>query len=267
MVSTPILSPQQADAFERRGLVRLPDFYPAADIAAMAGRLWADLERRFGVLREMPETWTVSLPAQFKALVQSGAFDALGSPKMAALTDALLGVGAWEPPAHWGTPLVSFPTRQWVLPRPSWHTDTGDSRHLRPMPILRAFTFLDPVGPGGGGTLCVAGSHRLALEMAPEPDGTPPRSAAIRRRLGAGHPWFARLLAAQGVAYRQMIGEGADCGGHAVRLEEITGAPGDLVVMHPAVLHAAAHNAAARPRLMLTISVSRNPQAPGGAIA
>jgi hypothetical protein len=47
------------------------------------------------------------------------------------------------------------------------------------------------------------------------------------------------------------------CGSHTVRLEEMTGAPGDVFLMHPAVLHAPAHNALDRPRLMLTVSVYR----------
>jgi hypothetical protein len=37
------LPPEQRDEFDRRGVMRLPGFYPAADIAPMAERLWADL--------------------------------------------------------------------------------------------------------------------------------------------------------------------------------------------------------------------------------
>lgn len=125
------------------------------------------------------------------------------------------------------------------------------------MPVLRAFTFLEPVRPGGGGTLCVVGSHRLALEMDRAPSGAIMRSADIRKRLGAEHPWFARLLAAPEVDYRELMNADAQAGGHTVRLEEMTGAPGDVIVMHPAVLHALAHNALDRPRLMLTMSVYR----------
>ncbi len=208
MPQTAILTPEQLDAFDRQGVLRLPGFYPEADIRAMAERLWADIERRFGMLRDQPDSWTVSLPAQFHGLVRSGAFDALGSGKMTALADALLGAGKWDPPSHWGAPLVTFPTVSWGLPRPPWHTDTGACRYLNPMPVLRAFTFLAPVGSGGGGTLYVGGSHRLALEMDPAPDGAIPRSAEIRKRLGAEHPWFARLLAAPGRRLSRADGRG-----------------------------------------------------------
>jgi hypothetical protein len=258
MPQTAILTPEQLDAFDRQGVVRLPGFYPESDIRAMADGLWADIERRFGMLRDRPESWAVSLPAQFKGLVRSGAFDALGSAKMAGLADALLGAGAWDPPSNWATPLVTFPKAKWGLPRPPWHTDTGACRYLNPMPVLRAFTFLEPVRPGGGGTLYVGGSHRLALEMDRAPDGSILRSAEIRKRLGAEHPWFAHLLAAPGVGYREWMGVDAQCGVHTVRLEEMTGAPGDLILMHPAILHALAQNALDQPRMMLTISVYRH---------
>lgn len=118
MPRTSVLTPEQYDAFDQLGVVRLPGFYPASDIHAMANRLWADIERRFGMLRDRPDSWTIAGPAQFQALVRSGAFDALGSPEMAKLADALLDAGAWDPPAHWGTPLVTFPTPNWGLPRP-----------------------------------------------------------------------------------------------------------------------------------------------------
>lgn len=257
MPQASILTPEQSDAFDRLGVVRLPGFYPAADMRAMADRLWADIEHRFGMLRGQPDSWTLASPAQFQALVRSGAFDALGSGKMAELADALLGAGAWDPPAHWGLPLVTFPAPKWGLPRPPWHLDTGACRYLTPMPILRAFTFLEPVRPGGGGTLVVSGSHRLALEMDRAPDGSIMRSAEVRKRLSAEQPWFARLLAAPGVAYRELMNLDAQCGRHTVRLEEMAGAPGDVILMHPAVLHALAHNALDQPRMMVTISVYR----------
>ncbi len=251
------LTSEQYEAFDRLGVVRLPGFYPATDIGAMADRLWADVERRFGILREQPDSWRPASPAQFQALVRGGAFDALGPSTMAALADALLGAGAWDPPAHWGMPLVTFPTANWGLPRPPWHLDTGACRYLSPMPVLRAFTFLEPVRPGGGGTLYVAGSHRLALEMDRAPDGSVLRSADIRKRLAADHPWFARLLATPGVGYRALMNVDALAGRRTVRLEEMTGAPGDVILMHPAVLHAPAHNALDHPRLMVTMSVYR----------
>jgi len=250
------LTSDQLEAFDRRGVVRLPSFYPREEIEVMANRLWADIEHRFGLLRDRPESWTVIAPAQFQALKHSGAFSALGSPKLFDLADALLGAGAWDEPVSWGGPLVTFPTPNPHLPRPPWHLDIGGLERLDPLPVLRVFTFLEPARPNGGGTLYVAGSHRLALEIERAHDG-PVRSAYVRQRLKTAHPWFATLLAAPSGYMRELLNADAQVGGHTVRLEEMTGAPGDLIIMHPAILHGSAHNALDRPRMMLTEWISR----------
>ena len=89
------LPAEQLEEFDRRGVLRLPGFYPKADIEVMADRLWADLEQRFGTFRHEPDSWSTTRPAHFQALVRSGAFDAVGSSSMSDLADVLLGAGAW----------------------------------------------------------------------------------------------------------------------------------------------------------------------------
>ncbi len=250
------LAPEQLDEFERRGVVRLQGFYPKADIDSMAIRLWADLEKRYGIHRDQPESWMVAFPTRFQALKRSGAFSALGSPELFDLADALLGAGNWDKPVHWGVPLVTFPTPVPSLPRPPWHLDVGGVERLSPLPTLRVFTFLEPALPHGGGTLYVAGSHRMAMDIE-RAHGGPVRSAQVRDRLKGEHPWFASLLTAPTANLRALINIEALVGAHPVRLEEMTGAPGDLIVMHPAILHGTAHNALDRPRIMLTEWIPR----------
>jgi hypothetical protein len=251
------LTAGQLEEFDRRGVLSLPGFYPKAQIEVMADRLWADLEQRFGMLRHHPGSWTTTRPAQFHALARSGVFDALGSPSMSDLADALLGPGAWDAPRDWGHPLVTFPSTAPDLPRPPWHLDIGAALNLRPMPVLRCFTFLEPALPGGGGTLYVAGSHRLALAIDDANEGPTLRSQAIRERLRRNHPWFANLFAVNSDKVRELMDADAQVGGQTIRLEEMTGAQGDLIIMHPALLHASAHNAQGRPRMMLTTWVYR----------
>lgn len=256
MTQTFSLTSQQLDEFERRGVVRLPGFYPKADIDLMADRLWADLEKRYGIRRDRPESWTVASPAQFQALKRSGAFSALGSPQLFDIADALLGVGGWDRPTHWGGPLVTFPTPVPSLARPPWHLDLSGAEHLDALPILRVFTFLEPAPPHGGGTLYVAGSHRLAMDIE-RAEGGPLRSAQVCDRLSAEQPWFASLLSTPTADLRALIDVEARAGGHTVRLDEMIGDPGDLIIMHPAILHGAAHNALDRPRIMLTEWIPR----------
>jgi hypothetical protein len=252
----PILTPDQLSEFDRRGVLHLPAFYPQSVIALMADRLWADLRARFGMRRDAPESWTTTFPAQFQSLVRSGAFDPLGSPALFDLADTLLGPGNWELPRGWGSPLVTFPTPTPAIPHAAWHLDIGGGERLEPMPTLRVFTFLEPLLPNGGGTLYVAGSHHLAIEIERKL-GSPVKSAQVRSRLAADHPWFAKLLATPLAGLHALMGSETQIGPHRIRLEQMTAAPGDLIVMHPALLHGVAHNALSRPRLMLTEWIKR----------
>ena len=249
------LTSQQRAQFDGAGVLRLPGFFAAADIAAMADALWDDLGRRLGMRPAAPETWTTAHPAQFQALIRSGAFAALGSPALSALGDAFLGAGAWELPRRWGQPLVSFPAGAWY-PRVMWHLDFPADDDDAKLPAIRLFTFLESVAPGGGGTVYVAGSHRVAMDIA-RAAGAQVRSADMQKRLRGGVPWFADLWPMSDEQVREALGKQAEVNGVSVRVEEMTGEPGDLIVMHPTLLHGLARNFGDRPRLMLVETLYR----------
>lgn len=251
MTGSFLFDAEQRERFRRDGLVRLPGFYPRHLVAEMADKVWADLERRFGRRRDQPETWTGPARGKFQALKRSGAFRALRSPELVALADDLMGPGGWSEPAHWGFLLVTFPGPGATPVRPAWHLDIFGDQALEPLPILRVFTFLEPVEPGCGGTLCLAGSHRLARAIE-QAAGAPVRSEQVCRTLRARGDGISRLLDAPNAELEGLIGQEIKAGGSTVRLEEMTGAAGDLIVMHPAIAHGAAVNRGSRPRIMLT---------------
>lgn len=251
------LTPEHRAEFDRVGVLRLPGFFGAATIAPMADALWADLRQRYGAVRDRPETWTVQRTGQHQALQRSGVFDALCSPRMEALVDGFLGVGAWDRPPHWGQPLVTFPTGGWDVPHNVWHLDLPVSRRqavaLGGLPGIRIFTFLEPVRPRGGGTLYVAGSHKVVVDRtrAAAP-GEGVRSADMKAALQCEEPWFGALFTAGGEdRVRRFMAEAGQARGLPVRVEEMTGEPGDVIVMHAAMLHTIAGNALDRPRMML----------------
>ena len=249
------LTDQQRAEFDARGVLRLPGFHDPEAIAPMADALWADLDERLGLVRGRPETWTIVRPAQYQGLTHGEVFDALGSPAMRALADELLGEGAWEVPRRWGQPLVTFPSPRPDQPRPVWHFDLPGNDYRVGLPGLRLFSFLEPVAAGGGGTLVVAGAHRLALDIARV--GGPIPSATMRKKLKAAHPWFARMVEAPTDAVPDYLGVAAEVGGVEVVVEEMTGAPGDLIVMHPLMLHGVSHNRSDRVRMMVVSTVWR----------
>ncbi|WP_333586680.1 phytanoyl-CoA dioxygenase family protein [Phenylobacterium sp.] len=251
------LSQAQSDEFDGRGVLRFDQFFPIAAIDVMRERLWEDIERRYRMQRDVRESWSTPMPAQFQSLIRSGAFAPMETPALVALADAFLGTSQWYKPQHWGKPLVTFPTPDPVLARPPWHLDLGAHEKLRPLSTMRLFTFLDHVLPGGGGTLYIAGSHRFALEEEQRALGTL-RSADVKGGLRK-HRWFDELFAARTAEVSPLINVEAAVGGNIVTVEEMTGRPGDLILMHPGVIHAIGHNRLSRPRLMLTETLRRRP--------
>jgi hypothetical protein len=257
------LTTDQRAAFERTGLLRLPGFFPREIFPPMADAVWADLDARNGVRRDDPATWTVTRPFQFGPLVRSGAFDALGTPEVGDLADALLGPGRWERPPRWGgTVLVTFhdPT---PYPRVAWHFDLPGPGRPWPFPVLRLFAFLEPVGPGGGGTLCIAGSAALVARLAPGPVS----SQRLRKRVRASYPALAALCDAPGDRLADMIGVRHEIDGVEVVITELSGEPGDAVIMHPLTLHAGVNNRRDRPRMMLAQSILGVPARRAQAVA
>jgi hypothetical protein len=240
--------------FETRGLVRFEAVIPRRAAEAMAGRLWADLERREGVRRDDPATWTTERIFGFQTVQASGAFDGMGAPAVRRLLDDLMGQGRWAEPTHWGQPITCFPTPgPWALPHQSWHLDGPGEPASRRAMVGRLFLILGPLAPQGGGTVVATGSHRIVEAMADEA-GETVRSGDMRQRLAARHPWFAELMSRSGAGDREdrFMARETKVAGVPLQVEAMTGEPGDLYLMHPRALHAGAPNAAAQPRLVLS---------------
>lgn len=230
----------QAETYAREGIVRLPGAIPTSDVEAMAAALNRKLAAR-------PQG--AARPSKLSS--RTGAFDAMASPMVRAVLDAVL--GRWEEPAHWGLPLVSFHTGEatWDVPREHWHIDLG----ARPgdLRLARIFAFLTPSRPGGGGTGYVAGSHRLIAALFEEIGGALP-SAQARQRLEARSPWLAALASRhdKGERIQRFMQAGGELDGVQLRMGEMLGEPGDVILMHPLMLHAPTPNVLATPRMMLT---------------
>jgi hypothetical protein len=253
-VSRSPLTSQQLAQFAQIGVVRLPGFLPNESVAAMADAIWTDLHRRYGVERDRRDTWMLEprSPRGWQALIRSGAFSPLATPELLELGDAFLGHGAWTRPKRWGQPLVTFPTGDWDVPHASWHIDLPASGSLDRLSVLRIFAFLEPVEPRGGGTAYVAGSHRAVVDRAREAGRDRLNSQHMRSVLKAEEPWLAELLTAGGAdRVERFMRRWGEMRGHPVRVEEMTGEAGDVILMHPAMIHVGTPNALDRPRMMI----------------
>ena len=202
--------------------------------AKLVGGMYADI----AVLMEHPAHQAVAEALMSGQPLVAGLIE---DPALRAVVDALLGGPFIE---KRGTQLLfTLPnTHTWTLPN-GWHADVPRLASGE-RPGVFVFTFLDTVEPRGGGTLVVAGSHRLLdcgrfigtsefqglLSGAPficELYSGPPASLDGQERLPAG--------VADGVS---------------LQIIELTGAPGDVWLVDARCLHAVAPNAAGRPRMM-----------------
>lgn len=254
---TQVLSKAQRVQFEERGLLKLEGFVPRRTAETMADTLWKELARQHHIHRRDPSTWTKERPTQFPALKTSGGFRALASPDVRALADELLGRGQWVEPPYWGQPLVAFPTQQrWEIPHKNWHLDLPAHPERFRLPIARLFLLLAPLAPRGGGTLVAAGSHRLVERLADQA-GAELSSSAMRKHLLATHRWFGELMSPTRDFSRaeRFMGRPTVVDGVPVQVEEITGEPGDLYLMHAAALHTLSPNNREQPRLALAQSI------------
>jgi hypothetical protein len=251
------LSKAQRTRFEDRGLLKLEGFVPRRRADTMADTLWKALAQRHHIHRRDRSTWTQERPMHFQALQKSGAFSALATPEVRALADELLGRGQWAEPPYWGQPLVCFPTQQrWEIPNKNWHLDLPAHPQRFRLPIARFFLLLAPLEPRGGGTLVVAGSHRLVERLADQAQ-VELSSSVMRKHLAGTHRWFGELMSPTRdfSRARRFMAQPTVVDGVPVQVEEITGDPGDVFVMHAAALHSLSPNNRETPRLALAQSI------------
>jgi hypothetical protein len=248
------LTADQRDEFCTAGLLRIEGAFSREAAEAMCDRVWDFLASRDGILRGERSTWTIEKPAGFQPVTRSGAFRAVSGDRLGAALDGLFGAGQWARPRWWGRPLVTFPgDGPWELPAREWHFDFMPAV-AGPRPV-QFFAFLSPVRPRGGGTLVLTGSHRLVAPYLGEEFRMPRVRAAL-----AAHPWLRGLWEPGhgGDRIQRYMHDGTVVGGVPLRVIELTGEPGDVVLMHSDCFHAPALNRLAEPRMMLTDMIKRD---------
>jgi hypothetical protein len=252
-----MLAPAQRAEFERLGFTRLRGAFGERDAALMCDRIWAALAERHGIRRDDRTTWTVAIPRHLQSLPRSGAFDAIGSPVLTGAIDDLLGAGAWKVPRRWGQALVTFPARglRWDVPDAIWHMDWPGRGPAEPLFGVKVLAYPATVLPGGGGTVIIAGSHRLVARRVEECAGeNAGGSAKVRGFLMRQVPWFRALDSRAEKADRieRFMSRGTTVDGVELRVVELTGEPGDVILFHPWMFHAPAANCRDEPRLVIS---------------
>ena len=258
VASLPSSGDQSLAHFRAHGWMRVAGAFSGAQAGAMRDVVWEGLARQ-GVRRDAPESWTIERPVKLQGLKDHAAFRAVGSARLLEAIGAVLETQAFETPRRWGAIFVAFPTaRAWSVPAGGWHIDANYCSALSPPRGVQTHALFGDVGPRGGGSLILCGSHRLIhrwFQNHPPPAGAP--SAVLRRSL-AGHPYIRALQAAGDREARiaRFMGREAVVDGLPLRVVENTGAAGDVVLLHPLTLHVAAANNGAGPRFLLSGAVT-----------
>ena len=227
-----ILPPEQLREFDRRGVIRIPGLLSADKV----GRARQYVQRR---LAGRPSGAISNKHPDVTALLEE--------PALWDLVQTLLG-GVEVDRTITQRPQILFtpPNSQtWTVPT-GWHADLPRLASGR-RPGVQVFMFLDAVQPRGGGTLVIAGSHRLLNHG---------RLIKVKgfRSLLSRDDFFRELYSeALGDADRaRLLGRTTTVGDVELEVMELTGAPGDGYLLDPRVLHTGAPNATAHPRIMAT---------------
>jgi ectoine hydroxylase-related dioxygenase (phytanoyl-CoA dioxygenase family) len=145
------------------------------------------------------------------------------------------------------------------VPHSNWHLDYQPHADLTRVDALQTFAFILPSQPGGGATVAIAGSHRLAAQLAAAGGANfDSHSAHVSKALQRMDPWFRELCTPGEAEQRRknLMDAPTTIHGVEIRVVEFTGEPGDLIVMHPWLLHSIAPNVNQTPRMMLAQQVS-----------
>jgi len=260
-----MLSGEQRLEFEERGILRLGGAVDARVAGELREEVLAWVAAR-GLAPGSPAPGFAVTPSRTAAVANAHGFAEIwGSGVIAAIED-LLGAGTWHLPKHAGQLLaMTYPRHgeTWELPCKSWHLDYRAPGALHGIPGCQLFLCVDRVESGAGGTLVAAGTPRIVDSIrrrrGPNWAGS---SADVRGTLRREVPWFADLCALRPGEDRieRFMRRSTDFAGGSLQVVELTGEPGDVWLMHPWMLHDAAPNCGARPRLVLTERIRAKPR-------
>jgi hypothetical protein len=212
-----VLSAEQIESFVAHGYVRIPECFTREDAEPWLDEAWV----RLGYDRDDPSTWVeqrVHMPSLRHVEVADFA------PKVwGAACELLGGEGRIEQPYTWGSGFIANlglgAERPWEPPSassPGWHKDGDFFRHFLDSPEQGLLTIVlwSDIEERGGGTFIA-------------PDSIAPVARLLEQRREGVLP--------DDFPYDALI---AQCS----TFVETTGRLGDVVLMHPYMLHAVSQN-------------------------
>jgi hypothetical protein len=231
------LNDRDVSRFEEDGLLYLERFIPNSKTAAARDGIFSELARigaRAGGkwhLSKVPQT--VRHQAEFDDVIPAELLPSLNELAGCELAPAL---------AHPQILLTPPQKVRWAVPHLGWHLDVkAPSRDE--IPGIQVFVLLDDVAPQGGGTVAIAGSHKLHSGRG--------GSGGSAHRVLQSDPDY-RTLFTSDEADRAKFLRPIVVQGVTLQVIEMSGRAGDVYLMDMRIVHAPAPNAARNARMMLT---------------
>ena len=263
------LTTEQIEQFMEKGYVVVKGAFPHEAAMEAQSYLWSKLEEKANIMRDDPATWNEPM-VNLRETFRNEAFDCCNTERFANAIEDLTGegrvrqrfvAGETDELPGWGWWPVNFASgadQPWNVPTNGWHWDGIHFRHYVDAPDqgLLCLCLFSDIGPRGGGTLIVEGSHRpVARFLARYPDGIELGDGI--REFVSGHPYISELTGRSGepMSAEERIAKFmnqvyTDEDGHRLRVLETTGAAGDVILCHPFLLHAASPNHSGNVRFM-----------------
>lgn len=225
-----VLSNDEREAFVRDGYLLVREVFPR-DVAADVAQQIIDVAAARGEPIDGPQPAGRSGYVLQQSLKEGPALDII-TPRYTAAIDALCGAERTKPCVGVGYSVIRFPEPGRTWEPAGWHIDGIHFHHHihSPEQGLIGLDLLTDVEPEGGGTAIRVGSHRITARIlaAAEPDGLPHRELSSR-----------------------VIDAIGDC-----PVVEAYGRAGDVLLMHPHLLHGSSVNTSERLRIAANRCVS-----------
>jgi hypothetical protein len=256
-----VLSAEELHHFEKWGYVRVPHALSEGFVERVRTVIWRELEAQHAMVETDPSTWRPDWCGINKDIIDGSARTQV-TERLSGAISQILGEGQWRPIRTYGGLLMTMPephTQAWEAAGIGWHFDNDPRFYLSGFDELMLFTFYSSVEAQGGGTLALAGSHRLIEAFLQSGAAEGVDGNALLKAFVKWHPYLAQLQGLQprehADAYR--IGTVSEVNGIEVYVAEFTGEPGEAILCHPALLHAGSRNPSNRPRIMRRTNIRR----------
>ncbi|MCM3409566.1 phytanoyl-CoA dioxygenase family protein [Metabacillus litoralis] len=271
MTNYKVLTQEQVNQFIELGWVKVEQAFPKEEALEAQSIVWENVEKR-GVLKDDESTWTEEM-VQLNETYEHDEFQKCNTTRLADAIEDLVGEGRWadrtvygesDKKVGYGWWPVNFSqgaNKPWSVPTTGWHWDGIHFRHYIDSPEqgLLCLNLFSEIGKQGGGTLVAEGSHKvIAKFLSEQPDGIELEEGI--RALNKQHPWFSELTASnqkddttnneQDRIEKFMENPYVDEDGIKLKVIETTGSPGDVILCHPFLYHAASQNHSGVPRFM-----------------